>query len=140
MDARSALRRLAWPRALKTKLMVVLLSSTVIPLALVGSISYYAIYDLLDQRIEEGIESSLRQTKLTLENSLNQLRYVSQQLSLDGSVGQNLQLYLTTAARLRLVYQRWWDITGSRLAIPEAVYAGASPRLRKMFRFETLPR
>ncbi|WP_274650280.1 sensor histidine kinase [Paenibacillus humicola] len=84
------------PRSLRNKLFAVLLSSTLIPLALIGTISYYTIYSVLEHKIEDGIRSNLSQTKQSLETSLNHLKYVSQQLSLDGSVGQNLSIYLAT--------------------------------------------
>lgn len=40
---------------------------------------------------------------------------------------------------LTLTYQRWWDITSPRLVISEALYSGASARLKRLFRFEALP-
>jgi hypothetical protein len=40
---------------------------------------------------------------------------------------------------LSLTYQRWWDITSPRLVILDTVYQGASQRLKKLLRFESLP-
>jgi two-component system sensor histidine kinase YesM len=89
-------RMLKGPRSLKNKLITVLLSSTLIPLILVGAISYYTIYFILDHKIEDGIRSNLSQRKQSLETSLNNLKFVTQQLSLDGIVGQDLSSYLAT--------------------------------------------
>ncbi|SFL56279.1 two-component system, sensor histidine kinase YesM [Paenibacillus sp. 1_12] len=96
MWKRYLLRLSRWPRSIKSKLIVVLLLSSLIPLTFIGTISYYTIYSILDNKIEAGVRNDLNQVKLSLSQSLDLLNKVSQQLSFDGSVGLNMRNYLTT--------------------------------------------
>jgi len=63
---------------------------------MVGLISYHTIYSILGNKLEEEFRNNLEHIKISLENALDNVNFVSQQLSLDGSVGQSLQKYLTT--------------------------------------------
>lgn len=87
---------LRWPHSLKHKLITVLLLSSLIPLVLIGIISYYTIYSILDNKIEQGLRNNLSQVRLSIAAALDQLNNVSQQLSFEGSAGMNVVTYLTT--------------------------------------------
>ncbi|RAV20454.1 cache domain-containing sensor histidine kinase [Paenibacillus contaminans] len=76
------------PRSLKKSLTVVLLLSTVVPIVLMGIGSYYVIYSILDNKIANGVQSTLRQVRSNIEKTYANLNYVSQQLS-----SNDLQLY-----------------------------------------------
>lgn len=71
-----------------------LIVTTMIPLALIGTISYASIYSVLENKAERGVRSNLHQVMLSLESTLDQLNHASQQLALDGRIGKNLDLYL----------------------------------------------
>lgn len=76
--------------SLKTRLVAALLMSTMIPLLLLGAISYLALQNVFHQKITNGIQNTLSQTRLNLENTLSNMEYASLQLSQEGSVGQSL--------------------------------------------------
>ncbi|WP_274655219.1 sensor histidine kinase [Paenibacillus humicola] len=81
---------------LKRRIMIIFLSSSFVPFVCIALISYYAIYSILTNKIHAGIQSNLRQVELSLEGSINNLNHVSQQLAIGGSVGNNLDLLLST--------------------------------------------
>ncbi|MBP1990316.1 sensor histidine kinase [Paenibacillus eucommiae] len=80
--------------SLKNRMIVVFMLSTLIPLLLIGGISYYSITSILDNKIQGSIRSNLRQVKVSLDNTLSNLNHVSQQLAFDGGVGRSLGKYL----------------------------------------------
>jgi len=83
--------------SLKSRLILVLLLSSLIPLLLIGSVTYYSIFSILQNKIQKGIESSLAQVCQAIENTLNNLDYTSRQLSFaDGRVGSDLQLFFSS--------------------------------------------
>ncbi|WP_152394225.1 cache domain-containing sensor histidine kinase [Paenibacillus guangzhouensis] len=82
--------------SLKTRLIATLLMSTLIPLLLLGAISYLALQNVFQQKIENGIQNTLAQTRMNLENTLSNMEYASLQLSQDGSVGQSLSKLLSS--------------------------------------------
>lgn len=84
-----------WFHALKTKLIAVLLLSSMIPLVLIGFISYFSFHSLIDSKIQNGILSNLKQVRFSLENMFSNLNHISQQLAFDGRVGRTINDYLT---------------------------------------------
>lgn len=89
--------RIAGLRSLKHRLTLLLLLSTIIPLALIGPISYYSMYSILKNKAETGVINNLQQIRTSLENTLNQLNHVSQQLTFDGRVGKNIERYINVS-------------------------------------------
>jgi len=77
-------------RSLKGRLIVYLLLYALIPLLLLGTVSLTSIQNILNKNVESGIRSNLEKTKVSLENTLSNMEYVSYQLYLDGHVGQKL--------------------------------------------------
>ncbi|WP_165452210.1 sensor histidine kinase [Paenibacillus thalictri] len=69
------------PRSLRTNLIIGLLFSTVVPIMLIGAVSYYMIYLILDNKTAKGIESTLHQVRTNVEKTYMNLNYFSQQLS-----------------------------------------------------------
>ena len=74
------------PRTLKHRLILLLLLCALIPLLLIGSISYSSMYSLLKNKAEKGIAGTLTQVRLSFENTLSQLNYASQQLVFEGEI------------------------------------------------------
>lgn len=80
------------PYSLKYRLMILLVLSTVIPLALIGSISYLSLHSIQENKVRSGIQNSLNQLGMELTNSMNNLNYASQQLAfVGGDVVDDLQ-------------------------------------------------
>jgi two-component system sensor histidine kinase YesM len=77
--------------SLKTRLIIILLLTALFPLLLLGTVSYLSIQSIIHQKMENGIHTTLNQTKLGLENTLSNMEYTSLQLSNEGSVGQKLE-------------------------------------------------
>lgn len=71
--------------------------SSLIPFITIILISYVTIYSILTNKIQTGIQNNLRQVKLSLENSINNLNHVSQQLAFGGVVGNKLDELQSTS-------------------------------------------
>ncbi|SFJ31295.1 two-component system, sensor histidine kinase YesM [Paenibacillus sp. UNC496MF] len=82
------------PHSLKFRLIAVLLLAAVIPVSLIGGISYYTIYNLLSGKLEKGIHSTLNQEKTSLDATLSNLDYASQQLALIGDIRNRYEAYI----------------------------------------------
>ncbi|WP_314585151.1 histidine kinase [Paenibacillus terrigena] len=55
-----------------------------------------ALQNVFQQKIENGIQNTLVQTRINLENTLSNMEYASLQLSQEGSVGQSLSKLLAS--------------------------------------------
>lgn len=75
--------------------MIIFLFSSLIPFVSIVLISYFTIYSILTNKIQNGIQSNLKQVELSLENSINNLNHVSQQFAVGGSVGNKLSEMLS---------------------------------------------
>lgn len=82
--------------SLKNRVIAVLLLSTMIPLMLSGGISYFSITSIMENKIQNGVHSNLRQVQISLINTLSNLNHVSQQLAFNGTVGRDLAKYFET--------------------------------------------
>lgn len=69
------------PRSLKTRLIIGLVLSAIVPLCLLGAVSYYVIYHILDNKTANSIRSTLHQVSRNIEQTYSNLNYVSQQLA-----------------------------------------------------------
>ncbi|NOU73191.1 hypothetical protein GC098_17485 [Paenibacillus sp. LMG 31458] len=49
-----------------------------------------ALQTIFHEKIENGIQNTLSQTRVSLENTLSNMEYVSLQLSQEGTFGQSL--------------------------------------------------
>ncbi|MDF2962711.1 MAG: histidine kinase [Paenibacillus sp.] len=84
------------PYSLKYRLILILFISSLTPLILIGSISYFSMYAILQNKAEGGVKSNLHQVRISLEDTLSQLNHTSQQLAFDGRVGKSLENYLSS--------------------------------------------
>ncbi|WP_259619696.1 sensor histidine kinase [Paenibacillus doosanensis] len=74
-------RSSAKPRSLKTSLLAGLMMSSILPILLIGALSYYVIYLILDNKTANGVQSTLHQVRMNMEKTYDNLNYVSQQLA-----------------------------------------------------------
>ncbi|MGG1555701.1 sensor histidine kinase [Paenibacillus ferrarius] len=82
------------PYSLRSRLILILFLSSLAPLIILGSISYFSMYAILKNKAEAGVKSNLHQVLISLEDTLSQLNHTSQQLAFDGRVGKSLESYL----------------------------------------------
>ncbi len=71
-------------------------ASSIIPLVLIGMISVYSIYSILVNKIDKGLEENVEQVSLSLENTLENINYTSQQFTFNGLIGQDVYKYLSS--------------------------------------------
>ncbi|WP_438448582.1 sensor histidine kinase [Gorillibacterium sp. sgz5001074] len=79
---------------LKRRIIILFMFSTLTPFVIIGLISYYAIYSILTNKIQTGVQSNLKQVEQSLENTIANLNHVSQQLAFEGTVGRKLDEFL----------------------------------------------
>jgi len=84
------------PGSLRIRLYLYLSTLSSIPLILILLLTYYGIYPLIGHRIENGIQHNLRQVALSLEHSLDNMNYVSQQFVYYGNVGKDFREWIYT--------------------------------------------
>ncbi|WP_183603243.1 sensor histidine kinase [Paenibacillus phyllosphaerae] len=80
---------------LKNRILLLFTAATLIPFILTCYASYNTISSILDKKLTSGIQSNLKQLRLSLDNTLSNLNHVSQQLSFEGSIGQQLEQFIT---------------------------------------------
>jgi two-component system sensor histidine kinase YesM len=88
------------PKSFKRQLITILTLSALIPLTLLGGVSYYSIYSLLDNRVERGIKSNLEMEMAALENTMNNLDFASKQLAF-GSTGRKVQTFISSTPSMK---------------------------------------
>ncbi|MEK3721270.1 sensor histidine kinase [Paenibacillus sp. FSL H8-0034] len=82
-------------KSLKRSLVIYLLIACLMPMLLLTVITYGSIYSILENKIKNGIYSTLKQERIGLENVLNNLDFASKQLAIDGKIVNDVQLYST---------------------------------------------
>lgn len=86
--------------SLKKRLIVFLLTSSFIPVVLIGIISYISLYSLLNNNIDNGIINNLKQIKSSLDNSLGNLERSSLLLALNGRIVIDIEKYINSGDNL----------------------------------------
>lgn len=81
---------------LKRRILLLFLTGTLLPLVFVFFISYQTINSILTHKIQDSLQSNLKQVRLSLENVIGNLNSVSQQLSFNGTIGRELETLLTS--------------------------------------------
>ncbi|WP_438490950.1 sensor histidine kinase [Paenibacillus sp. IHBB 3054] len=81
-------------KSLRTTLVIYLLIGTLLPLLIVGIVSYTSIFSILSGKIGSGISASLRQEALSLENAIDNLDFASKQFALDGQIVEEMSSFL----------------------------------------------
>jgi two-component system, sensor histidine kinase YesM len=80
---------------LKRRIVLIFAAGIIVPYLSIAAVSYLAISSILVQKTQAGIQDSLRQTLLSLENAVRNLGRISQQLTLDGAVGAMVDSFLS---------------------------------------------
>ncbi|MBC8080310.1 MAG: hypothetical protein H7X86_08190 [Gorillibacterium sp.] len=88
------------PYSLKRRISLLLRLCAIIPLLLMASVSYFSIRSVLENKIEKGVQSNLKQTKNGVERMFQNMDYTSRQFALNGIIGEKLERYLTTQDRV----------------------------------------
>lgn len=81
-------------RSLRRTLVLYLMIGSLLPLLLVGVLTYSSIYSILSNKIKSGISASLKQEAVNLENAVNNLDFASKQFALDGQIVNEVSGYL----------------------------------------------
>lgn len=79
---------------LRRTLLIYLLIACLFPPALLAGYTYLSMHEILKNKISAGIEASLKQEAVGIENLLNNLDFVSKQFALDGQTALNVNAYL----------------------------------------------
>jgi len=75
---------------LKRRIFLLFLFSSIAPFLSIFILSYYTIDSIFANKIDSGIKSNLKQVTYSLENSITNLKHVTQQLSYKGTIGKQL--------------------------------------------------
>lgn len=94
MLRRKAGRHAPAVKSLRTTLVMYLLIGTMLPLLIVGIVSYTSIYSVLSGKIGSGISASLQQEAMSLENAIDNLDFASKQFALDGQIVEEMSSFL----------------------------------------------
>ncbi|SFJ22337.1 two-component system, sensor histidine kinase YesM [Paenibacillus sp. UNC496MF] len=81
-------------QSLRRSLVIYLVIGSLLPLAVLGVMTYYSIYSILTNKIQSGISASLNQEAATLENTINNLDFASKQFALDGQIVDEVGSFL----------------------------------------------
>jgi len=80
--------------SLRSRLYLLMLISSTIPIILIGILSIYSISSILDNKINRGLLNHLEQVRSSLVTMLNNLDYSSQQFTINGLIGSDLARWL----------------------------------------------
>ncbi|MCM3747524.1 histidine kinase [Paenibacillus pasadenensis] len=95
------------PYSLKQRLILLLVLSVLAPIILIGSISYYSMNSILENKTQTGIKTNLHQVRLSLDELLRQLNQVSQQLAFDSGLNKELEQYMQSSSLdKKMVYDK----------------------------------
>lgn len=81
-------------KSLRKTLFIYLVIGTLLPLLLVGVVTYSSIYSILSGKIGNGISASLRQEASSLENAIDNMDFASKQFALDGQIVQEMTSFI----------------------------------------------
>lgn len=81
-------------KSLRNTLFIYLVIGTLLPLLLVGFVTYTSTYSILSGKIGNGISASLRQEAISLENAIDNLDFASKQFALDGQIVEEMSSFI----------------------------------------------
>lgn len=82
---------------LRRTLVIYLIVACMCPLLLLAGFTYSSMHTILKNKIQAGIEASLKQEATGIENLLNNMDFVSKQFALDGQTAAMVNKYLETS-------------------------------------------
>lgn len=83
------------PYALQSRIIIFTLLAALLPLILIGGLSYASIYYILQNKVERGVQTALKQKISNLDSMLSNLDIASKQMIFDGAIGSDLRVYLS---------------------------------------------
>ncbi len=86
------------PYSLRNRLLIILSLTALLPLGILGSITYYSMLSLLENKTHASVMNHLHEVRMSLDNTFSQMNHVSQQLAFEGKVGQDVEKYLHAKA------------------------------------------
>jgi len=100
---------------LKGRLAIMLFLATLVPIVLVGYVSYYWVYMIQIDRNNEDMRNRTQAMYQDLENRLDELGRASQLLVVEGGIGRELIQYLESGSQLdrTLLYQNLLQSTAN---------------------------
>ncbi|WP_157279854.1 sensor histidine kinase [Paenibacillus swuensis] len=97
------------PYTLRNRMMIMQITAILVPVLLIGSMSYVAIYHILENKIQRGVELNLKQVRSKLETTLDNMNYVTKQQALDERTVNLLQAYRNADKYDRYLIKREFD-------------------------------
>ncbi|MBM7567171.1 sensor histidine kinase [Paenibacillus sacheonensis] len=88
--------RFPFTRSVKSRMIAILLLSSILPLALLGFVSYSSFHSFLQHTLTSGIQQNVDKELTGIDNILKNLNFASQQLALDGVMVKDIQRYMTS--------------------------------------------
>lgn len=85
---------------LKQRIVLIFSASTLIPFLCTALISYSTMSSILSSKLEESVDSNLKQVQLSMESTIRNLNHVSQQIALPSNIGNNLDAFLVATQPL----------------------------------------
>ncbi|MCM3633265.1 MULTISPECIES: sensor histidine kinase [Paenibacillus] len=79
---------------LKNRILWLFAVATIIPFMCISYLSYNTITSILDTKLQSGIQTNLKQVRLSFENHIHNLNHVSQQLAYEGIIGAQLEQFM----------------------------------------------
>ncbi|MGG4034910.1 hypothetical protein ABEV74_14555 [Paenibacillus cisolokensis] len=83
-------------RTLKGRMIVILLLSSIAPLALLGIISYSSFHSFLQNTLKNAIQENVKKDLIGIDNIFKNMNFASQQIALDMEISNKISTYLTT--------------------------------------------
>lgn len=82
------------PYSLRNRLLIILSLTALLPMTILGTITYSSMLSLLRNKTDASIVNHLHEVRMSLDNTFSQMNHVTQQLAYEGKVGQNMEKYL----------------------------------------------
>lgn len=141
-DFKIAPKRL-WPKTLRGRLSILLVISVLIPVVLIGFISFQWMSSVQTTKIDEDLASSVTSGRESIERILNNLSDASQMLTFDSSTGQDVIEFLQAetpydrAVLFKAINKSMNLINLSNPSLGQMLYY--FPEEETAYRFENMP-
>ncbi len=141
-EIRTTPRRL-WPRTLRGRLSILLVVSVLIPVVLIGFISFEWMSAVQTTKIDEDLTSSVKSGRESIERILSNLSDASQMLTFDSGTGQDVVGFLQAetpyerAVLFKAINKSVNLINLSNPSLGQIFYY--FPREETVYRFENMP-
>lgn len=81
--------------SLRKRITILFAVSTIFLLTFTAILSYFTMSNMLTNKLQDTFHSNLKQIRLSLENTIDDMNYVSQQIAFSKNLAFNLENYLT---------------------------------------------